>query len=415
MKKRAATSDFTSRNITLWWLGALALLLVAIGQRAARGQDVAGASGSERRPPSRAELDHAIALATAYLEGACGPDGRFAYEVQIGSGQKSSSYDIIRHEGAMYALATANHYKPDEKAVNAMFRAARFLRENYMGPGPLPKQLVVWSKPMTEKPERQYAELGGAGLGLVALAAVRELDPKSVPLKDLESLGRFVLFLQRDDGSFVDKYQAESGPAPNWESLYYPGEAALGLIALYRADHSREWLGAAAKALCYLARSRVEASTVPTDHWALIATARLLPYSDMVTSIVSREELLQHAAQICDSIVRDQFRGSAPVGLDGAFDSMGRTAPAATRLEGLLSALEFLPKGELRDKVEAVTNRGIAFLLRAQILSGPQEGGMPGAVLVRVRNSTEIRIDYVQHAVCAWIQYRTLMESFEKT
>jgi hypothetical protein len=47
------------------------------------------------------------------------------------------------------------------------------------------------------------AELGGTGLGLVALAAARETDPKSMPLEQLQALGRFQLFLQRDDGSFV--------------------------------------------------------------------------------------------------------------------------------------------------------------------------------------------------------------------
>ena len=90
----------------------------------------------------------------------------------------------------------------------------------------------------------------------------------------MQALGRFVVFLQRDNGSFVSKYIAGRGPAANWESLYYPGEAALGLIALYKADHSREWLVAAAKALAYLARSRAGLTTVPADHWALIATAR---------------------------------------------------------------------------------------------------------------------------------------------
>ena len=195
-----------------------------------------------REGPSPVEIERAIELATGYLERACGPDGKFAYKVEIGSGRESSSYDIIRHAGAIYALAMANRHHPDPKAVDAMVRAAGFLRQNYLGTGVRPDQFVVWSKPLGEAPERQYAELGGAGLGLVALAAVREVDPKSVPLNDLQHLGRFVLFLQKEDGSFVSKYSREGGPVLHWESLYYPGEAALGLIALYEADHSAEWL-----------------------------------------------------------------------------------------------------------------------------------------------------------------------------
>ena len=341
---------------------------------------------------------------------ACGPDGKFAYQVDIGSGRESSSYDIIRHAGAIYALAMANRYHPDPKVVETMVRAAGFMRQNYMGPGVSPEQLVVLSKPLTESRARQYAELGGTGLVLVALAEVRAVEPNAVSLEDLQALGRFLLFLQRDDGGFVHKYRLDSGPVANWQILYYPGEAVLGLISLYQVDHSPQWLDGAAKALSYLAKSRAGLSTIPADHWALIATAKLLPYGDQVRSSVSSEELMRHASQICDSMAREQFHGSTATGLNGAFDPIGRTAPAATRLEGLLATLEFLPKSELRNRIEAVVSRGITFLLRAQKTAGPQVGGMPGAVVSRAVNSSEVRIDYVQHALCAWIRYRKLLD-----
>ena len=80
------------------------------------------------------------------------------------------------------------------------------------------------------------------------------LDPNAAPLAQLQSLGRFILFLQNADGSFVSKYNPDTGPVGDWQSLYYPGEAALGLIALYELHHSCEWLIAAGKALAYLAK-----------------------------------------------------------------------------------------------------------------------------------------------------------------
>ncbi len=362
-------------------------------------------TSNDRQAPSKADVSHAIELATDYLERACGPDGKFAYRVEIGSGRVAASYDIIRHEGAMYALAMANRAHPDPKARQTLIRAAKYLRQNYLGPGARPDQLVVWSKPLAEDPDHQFADLGGAGLGLVALAAERQIDPNSVSLEDLQALGRFVLFLQKDDGSFTSKYSKTNGPVPHWESLYYPGEAALGLIALYEADHSQQWLLAAAKGLSYLARSRAGLSTVPADHWALIATARLMPYADQVQSVVTREELLRHAAQVCNSILREQFHSGSATALDGAFDPEGRTAPAATRLEALLAALEFLSSGELHDRISSAVDRGVAFLLRAQIASGPHAGGMLGAVVNRAWDSGEVRIDYVQHALCVWVHF----------
>ncbi len=359
--------------------------------------------------PSTAEVSRAIAAAAAYLEHARDAEGRFTYRINLRTGKEAASYNVVRHAGAMYALAMLNRYQPDGHAADAILRAAAFLRQNYVGPGVRPGQLVVWSAPL---PLRRGAELGATGLGLVALTAAHELDPKSVPLEQLQALGRFLLFLQRDDGSFVSKYRIESGPALDWESLYYPGEAALGLIALYEEDHSRQWLDAAAKTLSYLARSRAGLSTVPADHWALIATAKLLPYCEQNACPASRKELVQHAVQICNSILREQITNQILPVLDGAFDPSGRTAPAATRLEGLLAALEFLPEGsaELRTQIEAAAGRGMAFLLRAQIASGPYAGGMPGAMGEGARSASVIRIDYVQHALCALLRYQQLIQ-----
>ena len=312
----------------------------------------------------------------------------------------------------MYALAMANRAHPDPEVVKAMVRAASFMRQNYIGLGAQPDQLAVWVKPLDHHaPEKgNYAELGGAGLGLVALVAVKQVASSAVALEDLQSLGRFLLYLQKADGSFTQKY-ARDGVAQSHEVLFYPGEAALGLIALYEVDHSERWLVAAAKAISYLAKSRVGMMSVPLDHWALIATTALMPHADKVKTVISRQELIQHAVQVCNSIIHEQFRSGAATGLDGAFDPMGRTAPTATCMEGLLAANEFLPTGEVRDKIKASTARGIAFLLRAQVTSGPYAGGMPGSVRTSSADSSDIRVDYVQHALCTWLRYHTHCQS----
>lgn len=368
--------------------------------------------GSGADSPFHSEVGEAISLAAGYLGRACNSDGKFTYNVDIATGKKGTSYNVIRHAGAIYALAMLNHSEPDAQVLATMLRAALFLRQNYIAPGGREGQLVVWSEPVAASPPTGFsvAELGATGLGLVALAKVNGEAPGTVPLTELQALGRFLLFLQKDDGSFISKYVAETGPFSNWESLYYPGEAALGLISLFKADHSREWLVAAAKALRYLARTRAGLATVPADQWALIATAELLPYSDEIRSTISPEELVRHAIQICASILREQVISSTAAGLDGAFDPMGRTTPAATRLEGLLAALEFLPEesSNIRIQIAAATKRGINFLIRTQIISGTYAGGIPGAATEGARGASAIRIDYVQHALCAWLRYERL-------
>lgn len=356
--------------------------------------------------PAPASVSRAIELAAHYLENVCDETGKFTYLVNPNSGKVSPEYEIIRHAGAIYSLAMFNQSQPDRQAVDTMVKAAAFMRANYIGPDAGSNALAVWSEPL---PKKSNAELGGAGLGLIALAALDQAVPNTVPLADLEGLGRFILFLQKSDGSFTEKYSPDSGPDEDYNVLYYPGEAALGMISLYELDHQSEWLVAAGKALSYLAKSRVHFRTLPPDHWALLATGRFLQNCPESDCPVSRAELIEHAARICDRMLRDQV-GSAPdARRNGAFDTNGKTTPSATHLEGLLAALEYLPDDatERRGRIEAAIDHGIAFLLAAQITAGPYAGGMPGAVS-SAPHAAEIRIDYVQHALSAWLRYRTM-------
>jgi hypothetical protein len=121
----------------------IALAVFVVGGSEGRGRRDYGSGCA--RTSSYAEVNHAIALAAGYLERACGPDGRFAYRIDIGSGQEIRSYNIIRHAGAMYALAMLNRAQPDRLAVKAMTRAATYLRQNYVGTGLQPGMPMIWS------------------------------------------------------------------------------------------------------------------------------------------------------------------------------------------------------------------------------------------------------------------------------
>jgi hypothetical protein len=358
----------------------------------------------------RQDLSQSVAKASEYLERNCDDTGRFAYLVDTDLGQISPSYNVVRHAGAVYALAMLNDFNYDSTAVNTMVRAANFMRANFLAPDARSSALAIWSRP---PPMNTKAELGAAGLGIVAFSAVEHARPNTIRPVDLEALGKFVLFLQKPDGSFYSRYFADKGLDRDWQSLYYPGEAALGLISLYELDHSQKWLAAAGRGLAYLAQSRQGPHEVPPDHWALIATAKFLPYYQQSACPAARAELIQYAIRVCNRFTREQITNAPDPRVNGSFDPTGKTTPTAIRMEGLLAALEFLPKGELRERVEATVQRGIAFLINAQITSGPYAGGMPGAVLTsgsprNAHSTSEVRIDYVQHALSAWLRYETL-------
>ena len=83
-------------------------------------------------------------------------------------------------------------------------------------------------------------------------------------------------------------------------------------------------------------------------------------------------------------------------------------------------ALTFLPGDHpIVPQVTRAVHRGMAFMLRAQWPDGQHAGGIPMAIewlpddgrpeTARFNaNATEIRIDYVQHALSAMLQYRQL-------
>jgi hypothetical protein len=262
------------------------------------------------------------------------------------------------------------------------------------------------------------AKLGGTGLGLVALCSLERIEPGNSPLDLLHRLGEFLLFMQKPDGGFYTDYQPGEGRSKDWISLYYPGEAALGLIMLHELRPSERWLQAAANALGYLCRIREGQPQVEADHWALLATGKLMSLPDLPDSGPARQTLIRHAVQICRSIFAEApWFPAASIGY-GCLVADGRTCPTSTRLEGLLAALEYLPaeEGDLLKHISVVADRGIRFLLKSQIRSGRLSGGIPRSVgLIPKghlrfstqfnRRATEVRIDYVQHALSAMIQY----------
>lgn len=381
------------------------------------------------------ELPQAIDEAAGYLSRVCDEKGRFVYRMMPnGSPIAPKKYNIVRHAGAIYALGDYQVQGHDvagrAKAAATTERAATYLIDRYVRPSKKNPELVaVWSDPVEEGGGgKEWAKLGAAGLSVIGLMGrYRAVDggTASAP-KELEAaqgLARFIQFMQQDDGSYISKYTDEGGKADDFNSLYYPGEATLGLTMLYEADHDPKWLDTAMKGVGRLVISRRGSTNLPPDHWLMIAIDRLAPFYDKVTApSVSKDEMIDHGVAIGRMIMEGQRAvfGERPA-IDGCFTRDGRTTPTATRLEGLL-AMEHLLTGDeqrtaAREELRASIVRGIAFLRRSQITDGPARGGIPGAMFVAGEDAgvgddderpEEIRIDYVQHAMSAMMRYTVM-------
>lgn len=365
---------------------------------------------------------NSINLSAEYLRKSVQDSGKFVYRTNMDSSiSVKDKYNILRHSGTIYAMTMHYQLNRDPRMLSAILKAGSYLNQEFIYSIADNDFFAVWSNPeINNTNDPLQAKLGGTGLGLVALLSIEKIQPRFTPLKTLQNLGNFIIYMQKQDGSFYSKYiPSDGGLWDQWESLYYPGEAALGLMMLYELDPSDKWLNSAIKAIEYLALKRKGNSVFPADHWALLATEKILSIKKI--DPVTKDLLIDHAIYICDSILDEQIHNNEINDYNGGFSIDGRTTPTATRLEGLLASLNFLPKNhELIDKINDSIPQGIFFLNRAQVNNGDFIGATPRAILEKdqsLENAhsfnkrvTEVRIDYIQHSLSAMIQYLLLIQ-----
>jgi hypothetical protein len=379
------------------------------------------------RPPVAQAVDlsalrAAISAASGHLKRANLESGQFVYAVNLDPAVPvEPGYNLLRHAGAIYALGMSHAVMPDPEAVRVMTRAADFMRVCCMTKFEDDDMLAVWEPPQLTGGDgpAQY-KLGGAALGLAALVSLADASPGSVPEGDMQGLARFGRFMMRWDGEFYSMYvPSGDGRTLRGVSLFYPGEMALAWLMLHERHPSAEWVESAVAALSYLARERAIARNAPIDHWALLATARLFQIAERDGLSIPRQALFDHALQVCHAIVEGSHAPARIPAMEGSLVKSGQGAVPSTAaaLEGLLAALTFLPPSHpITPHVAAAAHRGIDYLMQAQIKEGPHAGGMPsdvstvaddGSEAARKFNaqSTEVRIDYVQHALSAMVQY----------
>lgn len=365
--------------------------------------------------PRSVDRDQRIDAMQAYLAAAVDREGWFAY-LRDGEGRIQPGYNIVRHAGAILAMSQALAAgEGGAQLAAALSSAARRLdlccvRPVALGDG----ALAVWRPtgeprvPATaavDRPGRAPLSLGATALGLIALIAADRHGLSEQPLERLQALGRFLLAMQREDGSFRSRWFADGRP-DDWRSLHYPGQAALALLWLAAVDpspiQSALWRRSAVDALLALATERRDSSPVPADHWALIATGALACLRAPLAAH-ERNAVEAHAWQIARSMWREQL---AIEPFTGAFVADERIAPTATRLEGLLALAVWPFAAEPASRISVVAGAGVDWLIKAVPASGAVPRHRSGSVGRQYPRHAEVRIDYVQHALSALLLAR---------
>lgn len=360
-------------------------------------------------------VEQSMATAADYLMAANLDSGRFVYEVD-GEGEPSTKrYNVLRHAGSIYSLSMYYEVRPSPELREIILRSARYLRDRHVFPVEgLENTSTVFSLPREEAGGHRTAKLGGAGLGLVALVRARALDEDLISIEELGRIANFILFMQREDGSFRSKYSEKIQFGDDFNSLYYPGEAILALVELYKIDRDPRWLDAGLLAARSLIDRQRAMRRVPNDHWLMIAISELARvYAEAVDPPVELDDMFGHAIALGAEMMRDQRLTALVPGATGAYTPDTRATPSSTRLEGMVAVYLVMsadhPAREIwRDSID----RGIAFVLACQDHDGPNRGAFRKALRPRFggKDWRHVRIDYVQHALSALIGYARISD-----
>ncbi|HJQ23620.1 MAG TPA: beta-L-arabinofuranosidase domain-containing protein [Blastocatellia bacterium] len=344
-----------------------------------------------RQEVNRARLDQAARAGGDYLIRVMKADGSFHYFYDpLSDRAGEGDYNIVRHAGATIALLQLYEATREPRYLEAARRAVGFLQHRFRWAREADAVYVL--------DDDGQAKLGANGLALVALCLQMRLDSRSASRANARRLANLILRMQRGDGSFASYYDLKDGPHER-ASLYYPGEALLGLIELYKQTGERRLIEAARRGADYLITSQRGLTRLPLDAWLMQALEALY-------SITHEARLAAHAINLGAAMIDEQYTESnQPFYAGGYGPGVPRATPAASRAEGLLAALRLArsTKDGRAERFAEALKLGARFQLSQQFneensyyLAHPERaaGGFRESL-----TSARIRIDYVQHNI----------------
>ena len=337
------------------------------------------------------------------------PDGEFGYRYLADKDTYASGYNLLRHAGTCYALMELYQVTRDERYREAVDRALASLVESASPLRPEHRRPDIEAI-VTETTNPDKAKLGGAALTVLAIIKYQEATGDEKWLRRAKNFAGFLLFRQEDNGRFKSRYWYEGDPDDKWESQYYPGEAILALVRLYEREPDELWLEAAKKGADWLIEVRDAGTAVEDlthDHWLLIGLHELY-------LLTGKDSYLNHSKNIAKAILIKQRMSHPKAEWVGTFYTPPRSAPVATRGEGIVAVCELAEMvGEPTEVYVRSLELMAKFLMRCQI-TDKDSARVPNLEAARggIReslNGWEVRIDYVQHSVSMLLGLRRIL------
>lgn len=337
--------------------------------------------------------------------------GRFKYRNNVDPEIKYGNkiYNSLRHAGTLYSMYLYEEFRHEKQYHDLRILSSRYFINRYIKEIDKNKYAVI-SIPEEEKLNIEIAKSGACGIALCALC---NLQPEGIiDLSILQGLGEFILSMQDKDGNIYAYYDLEKKEInKDAEAIYYPAEAAAGLLCLYEIDPQAKWLDSAKKALFYLQRSQQGTFDPVFDHWAAFAIEKLFKSHLVVDQ--EYELLKDYAEKMAIPMLTAQITNKDHVYF-GAFKDNIRPCSLGTIMEGLGSIYFCTDNEQLKTVIYKSLAIGCMFLSKTQVKTGVNAGGLPNSAnWVKpgiTPNASIIRIDNVQHVVTGWLKFQKILK-----
>lgn len=353
-----------------------------------------------------------IGLSMGYIGRNVLEDGRFTYRNNVNTEitYDNNVYNSLRHAGVLYSMYMYEEYGLETKYYDERVRASKYFVERYVEKLEDGKYCVI-SNPKEEGVNIKIAKSGASGLALCALSNLAK--SKEVDLEVLRGIGEFILSLQNEDGNIYAYYDLEKKEInKEAEAVFYPAEAAAGLLYLYEVDPQKKWLDAVKKTLAYLMKTRKKMDlNIPFDHWSVLIIEKL--FKSNLAAPEEKNSMRAYAEQMAIPMLSNQITNSKN-SYYGAFKDNIRPCSLGTIMEGMASIYFCTDSEDLRKILLKSMSIGNLFLSKVQVKTGPHAGGLPNSAnWVKpgvTPNASVIRIDNVQHVATGWLKFQNILK-----
>jgi hypothetical protein len=342
------------------------------------------------------------------------PDGSFHYLYNAAKDQVAEGeHEVVRHAGTAWSLAQAYAATGRRRFRDGAYRALEWLLGHARTRGEM-----AWIEHEGKCP------LGAAALAVVALLEYRAAAGARRFDKDIRRLGRFLIFMQRDDGFFWSHYDSkgERGFFPDgYVPLFEPGEAFLALVRLQRTLPDPVWQAAVGKAAEFVLTKRDawyyehDLPMIHPDSWTMMALEELhaagaarRAHADYCFFLA--QQILDEQEDAGTARWRDHAGAHrVPIGAPEA-------AVVAARCEGLLAAWRLARRmGAATNDCRHAILASARFQLAHQVDTAnsyllPNPSRALGGFYASYADHT-IRIDYVQHNISSLLGVAQILEA----